>query len=81
MSFREKILVNRGWVSFRQKNPKTREEGQVKGEVEITGVIRNSEGTPSFGPGKKEDVRIWFYRYIFTLNCYIINIIMYLIHP
>ncbi|XP_014290515.1 surfeit locus protein 1 [Halyomorpha halys] len=59
---KEKILVNRGWVSFSQKNPKLRENGQIKGEVEINGVIRHSEGPPSFGPTKKEDVRIWFVR-------------------
>lgn len=59
---KEKILVNRGWVPFPQKNPKKREEGQIKGEVELTGVIRISEAPPSFGPVNKEDVRIWFTR-------------------
>ncbi|XP_074598457.1 surfeit locus protein 1 isoform X2 [Brevipalpus obovatus] len=37
------ILVNRGWVGCRKKDPNTRLDGQVEGEVEIVGVVRKSE--------------------------------------
>jgi len=35
------ILVNRGFVPFDRKEASTRPEGQVEGEVEITGLARN----------------------------------------
>ena len=59
---RERILVNRGWIPFPQKNPKTREKGQIKGETKITGVVRFTEIPTAFQPINKEDVRIWFTR-------------------
>lgn len=35
------ILVNRGFVPFDRKDPSTRPEGQIGGEVEIVGLARN----------------------------------------
>lgn len=35
-----RILVNRGWVPLDQKDPATRASGQVRGEVELTGLVR-----------------------------------------
>ncbi|MCB1383327.1 MAG: SURF1 family protein [Notoacmeibacter sp.] len=35
------ILVNRGFVPFDRKDPATRAEGQVEGDVEIAGLARN----------------------------------------
>ncbi len=37
----ETVLVNRGFVPFDLKDPARRSEGQVKGEVTITGLARN----------------------------------------
>lgn len=37
------VLVNRGWVPKHQKESETRKLTQVEGEVEITGVLRQSE--------------------------------------
>lgn len=34
------VLVNRGWVPDPQRNPASRAEGQVAGEVTVTGVVR-----------------------------------------
>jgi threonine synthase len=34
------VLVNRGWVPFENRQPETRIEGQVEGEVTITGIAR-----------------------------------------
>jgi len=34
------VLVNRGWVPHDRQDPGTRAEGQVKGDVEVTGIVR-----------------------------------------
>lgn len=44
-----RILVNRGWVPWRNMKPCTRKEGQIEGEVELIGVIRKNETRPPFG--------------------------------
>ncbi|GAU90812.1 hypothetical protein RvY_03177 [Ramazzottius varieornatus] len=44
------ILVDRGWVATNRINPSTRPDGQVQGEVTVTGVIRNSEKANNFTP-------------------------------
>ncbi|KAL1117464.1 hypothetical protein AAG570_004789 [Ranatra chinensis] len=58
----ERILVNRGWVPFSQKNPKTRLKGQVEGTVELLGVVRHTEPRAPFLPLNKPDVGVWFSR-------------------
>lgn len=40
---REKILVNRGWVSWGVKSPLDRPEGQTEGKVHLMGIIRKGE--------------------------------------
>lgn len=54
------ILVNRGWVSSKQKNSATRPAGQIEGEVELTGLVRLSEKRAPFMPSNKPDA--WHYR-------------------
>nr|CAD7457045.1 unnamed protein product [Timema tahoe] len=44
------ILVNRGWVPAKMKNPEQRKRGQVKGEVELVGLVRLNETRPTFTP-------------------------------
>ncbi len=34
------VLINRGWVPFEFKDPATRQDGQLSGEVEIEGLLR-----------------------------------------
>jgi surfeit locus 1 family protein len=34
------ILVNRGWVPFDRKDPATRTEGLIQGEVAVAGILR-----------------------------------------
>ncbi|VEN53388.1 unnamed protein product [Callosobruchus maculatus] len=58
----ETILVNRGWVPVQHKKPNTRENGQVKGEVDVIGVVRKNENRPTFAMKHKEDSKIFFYR-------------------
>lgn len=53
-----KILVNRGWIPRNNINQQSRKEGQIEGQIELTGVVRKTEGRPPFGkkndPSKKE---------------------------
>ncbi|KFB51465.1 AGAP006533-PA-like protein [Anopheles sinensis] len=49
----DKILVNRGWVPKRLLDPATRPEGQVKGTVELEGVVRVQENRPQFTPQQR----------------------------
>ncbi|CAG2064090.1 unnamed protein product, partial [Timema podura] len=44
------ILVNRGWVPAKMKNPEQRKRGQVEGEVELVGLVRLNETRPTFTP-------------------------------
>ncbi|XP_045462215.1 surfeit locus protein 1 [Harmonia axyridis] len=56
------ILVNRGWVTRKNKNPVTRKEGQVDGVVDIIGIVRSQENRPNFMPKNDEQHNQWFYR-------------------
>lgn len=35
------VLIDRGWVPADRRDPATRPEGQIQGEVTITGIVRN----------------------------------------
>ncbi|XP_060849029.1 surfeit locus protein 1 isoform X1 [Rhopalosiphum padi] len=56
------ILVNRGWVSMKNKNPASRLSGQVAGEIELEGVVRLTESRPQFVTKNVADSRFWAYR-------------------
>ncbi|XP_065161626.1 SURF1-like protein [Atheta coriaria] len=58
----ETILINRGWVPGRYKDPSTRPKGQVQGEVDVIGIVRLHENRPNFMPANKEAKDAWFYR-------------------
>lgn len=62
--FSYSILVNRGWVSMKNKNPASRVSGQVAGEIELEGVVRLTESRPQFVTKNVADSRFWAYRYI-----------------
>ncbi|GJQ71135.1 Surf1 [Trypoxylus dichotomus] len=58
----ETILVNRGWVPAKNKDPKTRQQGQIQGQVDVIGVVRLHENRPNFMPKNREGSSIWYYR-------------------
>lgn len=58
----ETILVNRGWVPAKYKDPKMRKEGQVEGVVDVVGIVRLHENRPNFMPANQEAPNAWFYR-------------------
>ncbi len=56
------ILVNRGFVPYEKQNPSTRAEGQVTGEVTITGLARDPLLTkPSFYLPDNEPAKKLYY--------------------
>ncbi|UYV67151.1 SURF1 [Cordylochernes scorpioides] len=59
----EEILINRGWVPTSHLNPKTRESGQVTGEVSVVGLVRKSDKRPPLGKKQLElDNKSYLYR-------------------
>lgn len=58
------VLVNRGFVPYDRKNPASRVEGQVAGDVEITGLARNAlDGKPSsLLPDNEPDKNIYYWK-------------------
>jgi len=57
-----KILIQRGWVPMSHVDPAKRAAGQVKGRVEIVGVVRNNEKKPKFVPENDPFENEWNYR-------------------
>lgn len=55
------ILVNRGFVPADRRDPATRAEGQVEGEVEVVGLLRLPEEASWFVPAN-DPSRAIFYR-------------------
>lgn len=55
------VLVNRGFVPVDRRDPATRAEGQVAGEVEVTGLLRLPEEASWFVPAN-DPSRNAFYR-------------------
>ncbi len=58
----EVVLVNRGWVPERLKDAEHRSEGNVSGEVTVSGVIR-APWTKSYDflPGSNAETNVWLY--------------------
>lgn len=56
------IMVNRGWVPNALKDPSKRPQGQITGELELTGIVRLHENRPPFVPSNDLEKRQFFYR-------------------
>ena len=46
----------------KKKNPKFRQSGQVRGEVDLVGMVRLNEDRPVFMAKKTRGSDTWFYR-------------------
>ena len=55
------VLVNRGWVPFENRDPKTRAKGQIKGGVIIEGIVRVARGPGMFTPENEPHNNTWFF--------------------
>jgi surfeit locus 1 family protein len=56
------VIVNRGFVPQERKDPATRAEGQVAGEVTVSGLLRRPELRNPFTPADDPGRNIWFTR-------------------
>jgi len=55
------VLFDRGWAPSEKKDPKTRAEGQVAGDVKLSGVVRRSQVQRQFSPDNVPDKNVWFH--------------------
>jgi surfeit locus 1 family protein len=55
------VLVSRGWVPAEDKEPARRMQGQVDGEVTITGVAHAPWGKGWFTPDNDLQRNLWYY--------------------
>ena len=54
------LLVDRGWIPLDNKDPATRAEGQLAGEVEIEGVLRAAQKGTWITPENRPDKNHWY---------------------
>ena len=54
------VLVNRGWVPLKRKDPTTRQAGQIGGAVSIIGHLRAEPRKSRFSPDNAPDKNFWF---------------------
>ncbi|MEH6476349.1 MAG: SURF1 family protein [Sneathiella sp.] len=56
------VLVNRGWVPEEKKEAAARPEGNIRGEIEISGIARKPwEKSYSFLPESNAETNVWLY--------------------
>jgi surfeit locus 1 family protein len=56
------VLVDRGFVPDRLKQPAARPEGQTEGPVTLTGLARQPGSQGLFSPDNQPDANQWFWR-------------------
>jgi surfeit locus 1 family protein len=57
---RPTVIVNRGFVPASLQDPESRIEGQVSGDVRVTGLIRTSRTAHAFQPRNDAAAGTWF---------------------
>ncbi len=55
------VIVNRGWVPTDMRDPSTRPQGQIAGEITITGLTRHRREKGRFIPENNPDANEWYY--------------------
>lgn len=55
------VLVSRGWIPADDKDPTKRLQGQVQGEVTITGIVHAPWGKGWFTPDNDLQRNLWYY--------------------
>jgi surfeit locus 1 family protein len=54
------VLVDRGWVPQARRDPTTRRQGQVAGEVRVDGLLRGPQRGNWFTPDNRPGEGVWF---------------------
>ncbi|CAK1588198.1 unnamed protein product [Parnassius mnemosyne] len=65
------ILVNRGWIPQSLRPKEKRQQSMVKGEVELTGVVRLTENRGPFMPKNHPEKGSWFYRDLHQMSAHL----------
>jgi surfeit locus 1 family protein len=55
------VLVSRGWVPTEKKAAEDRPQGQVTGEVSVTGIARLPSGQGPFMPDNEPGRNLWYF--------------------
>jgi surfeit locus 1 family protein len=55
------VLFDRGWVPQEQKEAARRAEGQLKGPVELIGIVRRTQEQRQFAPENVPERNVWFH--------------------
>jgi surfeit locus 1 family protein len=55
------VLVNRGWVPSERKDPAKRAEGQIKGETDVTALVRLTQKQGMMQPDNDPVKNVWFF--------------------
>jgi surfeit locus 1 family protein len=58
---RRLVLVNRGFVPDRLRDPRTRSESLLAGETELTGLLRRKPRAGMFTPANQPSRNIWYW--------------------
>jgi surfeit locus 1 family protein len=56
------LLVNRGFVPAPLKDPETRKDGLLDGDVEVVGLLRAPQQQARFTPDNDAKANLWFWR-------------------
>lgn len=55
------VLINRGWISLARRDPATRAEGQIEGEVRIDGLLTTGNEPGWMTPDNVPDENFWYW--------------------
>lgn len=55
------VLVDRGWIPLDRKEAASRSQGEIEGETEVEGLIREGGRKGWFTPDNRPDENFWFY--------------------
>ncbi len=55
------VLVDRGWVPRTRADPRTRRDGQIRGAVDIVGILRAGGRPSDWTPDNRPEDGIWHY--------------------
>ncbi len=58
----ELVLIDRGFVPEKLRDPSSRAGGQLEGEVEVTGLVRLPDTQGLFTPDNEPEANRWFWR-------------------
>jgi surfeit locus 1 family protein len=56
------LFVNRGYVTEAKKDPASRQEGQISGDVEVVGLLRSPGTKATFTPENDIKGNLWYWR-------------------